>query len=149
MRAGTGVTGNGSICQRPARYSFLLNPYRDTRLSKCPQCERPTHPRKFPLVIHVEKWGPLVLGKTCRYYARCELIIVHQDELEPLLTARLRRAEGPNRPLDYLVLGTVEPQVWRKGLAGGVSFGELLLHMADFSRHMQIEQTGHGWGPTR
>ncbi len=23
--------------------------------------------RKFALLIHVDKWGPMVLGKTCRY----------------------------------------------------------------------------------
>ena len=71
--------------QLPERYSFLLNPYTDTRLSKCPRCEKPTHPRKFALFIHIEQWGPLTLGKTCRYCSTCELIIVHQDELEAQL----------------------------------------------------------------
>ncbi len=75
----------------------------------------------------------------------CDMLIVHQDELEPLIRARLRNAEGPSRPLDYLVLGTVDSQVWRLGLTGGVSFDELLRNMADFSRHMQIEQIGRGW----
>ncbi len=73
---------NGSVGQRVARYSFLLNPFSDIRLSKCPQCDRSIHPRKFPLVIHVENWGPIVLGKTCRYCSRCELIMANQDELE-------------------------------------------------------------------
>ena len=133
----------------PPRYSFALNPYTEVRFTTCPGCDAKTHLRKLPLAIHSEGLGLFVLRKSCRVCLACDMVIVHQDELEPLLTARLRRAEGPNRPLDYLVLGTVEPQVWRKGLAGGVSFGELLLHMADFSRHMQIEQTGHGWAPTR
>src|SRR5262249_60818514 len=31
--------------KRPERYVFLLNPYTDGRLSKCPKCSRPTHPR--------------------------------------------------------------------------------------------------------
>src|SRR5262249_29715675 len=70
------------IGKRPPQYSFILNPYSDVRLSKCPKCERPTHPRKFALVIHIQNWGPLVLGKTCRYCTRCQLIIAHQDELE-------------------------------------------------------------------
>ena len=28
------------IGKRPSRYSFILNPYTDTRLSKCPKCEK-------------------------------------------------------------------------------------------------------------
>ena len=72
-----------------ARYSFILNPYCDVRLSKCPRCDRPTHPRKFALLIHVDTWGPLVLGKTGPYCSRCELIVAHQDELEA------ERQDGP------------------------------------------------------
>ena len=75
----TKVESKDRIGRLPGRYSFLLNPYADTRLSKCPQCRRPTHSRKFPLVIHIEGWGPFILGKTCRYGARCELIIAHPD----------------------------------------------------------------------
>src|SRR5258708_5050969 len=51
----------------PPRYSFILNPYRDVRLSKCPLCQRLTHGRKFALFIHLAKAHPVVLGKTCRY----------------------------------------------------------------------------------
>jgi len=132
----------------PPRYSFVLNSYTEVRFTTCPGCGAKTRLRKLPLAIHTEGLGLLVLRKSCRLCVACDMVIVHQDELEPLVAARLRHKEAPNRPLDYLVLGTVEPHVWRKGLAGGVSFDELLLHMADFSRYMQIEQTGHGWGPT-
>lgn len=133
----------------PPRYSFVLNPYAEVRFTTCPGCEAKTRLRKLPLVIHNEGLGLFVLRKSCRMCVACDLVIVHQDELEPIVAARLRHEEAPNRPLNYLVLGTVKPQVWRKGLAGGVPLDELLLHMADFSRYMQIEQTGHGWGPTR
>ena len=79
----------------------------------------------------------------------CDMLIVHQNELEPLIRARLSNAEGSGRPPDYLVLGTVDSRVWRRGLTGGVSFDELLRNMADFSRHMQIEQSGRGWEPAK
>ena len=79
----------------------------------------------------------------------CDMLIVHQAELEPLIRARLHNGEGSSRALDYLVLGTVDSQVWRRGLTGGVSFDELLRNMADFRRHMQIEQIGRGWEPTK
>ena len=63
--------------------------------------------------------------------------------------ARLRYVQGSSPSLDYLVLGTVDLQVWRRGLTGGVSFDELVRNMADFSRHMQFEQIGHGWEPAK
>jgi hypothetical protein len=55
---------------QPPRYSFILNTYSDVRVSKCPLSSRPTSARKFALFIHVDGFGPLVLGKTCRYCAQ-------------------------------------------------------------------------------
>lgn len=134
---------------QPSRYSFALNPYTDIRFTTCPGCKAKTRVRKLPLVIHIEGLGLFVLRKTCCLCVACAMVIVHQDELEPLIAARLRRREAASRHIDYLVLGTVDPQVWRKGLAGGISFDELLRHMADFDGYKQIEQTGHGWVPTK
>jgi hypothetical protein len=74
-----------SIGKLPPRYSFILNPYADVRLSKCPRCQKLTYLRKFALFIHIDAWGPMALGKTCRYCSRCELIMAHQDELEAQL----------------------------------------------------------------
>ena len=71
-----------TIGKLPPRYTFILNPYQDTRLSKCTICRKPTHMRKVALLIHIEEWGLLALGKTCRYCSHCELIIAHRDELE-------------------------------------------------------------------
>jgi hypothetical protein len=131
------------------RYSFVLNASTEVRFTTCPGCQAKTRLRKLPLAIHTEGLGLFILRKSCRMCVACDMLIVHQDELEPLLRARLRTAEDSNRPLDYLVLGTVDSQVWRRGLIGGVSFDELLRNMADFSRHMQIEQSGRGWEPTK
>jgi hypothetical protein len=116
------------------------------RLSKCPGCERLTHPRKFALFIHVEGYGPLVLGFTCRYCTPCELVIAHKDELEAQL------AQGPAQytPVKggegYFVLGTVDRKVWQKGLTGGTPIQEILEHMADFKEHLTLHVEG-GWRP--
>jgi len=135
--------------QKP-RYSFLLNPYADVRLSKCPRCNRLTHLRKFPLFIHVDGWGPLILGKNCRYCTPCELIMAHQDELEAEL-ARSPAHFVPGTPEHgYLVLGTVERKVWRKGLTGsGNPLDEVLEHTADFKKHFDLHYEPGGWYPAR
>jgi hypothetical protein len=129
------------------RYSFLLNPYSDIRLSKCPACGRLTHLRKFALFIHVDGWGPLVLGKTCRYCTPCELIMAHRDELEAELAhgpAHLAPNAGGK---GYLVLGTVERKTWQKGLEGGQPLGEALDHLADFKEYFDLKVEPGGWRP--
>jgi len=129
------------------RYSLLLNPYTDVRLSKCPRCERLTHLRKFPLLIHVEGWGPLVLGKTCRYCTPCQLVMVHQDELEAELARSPANLVPASPGQGYLVLGTVERKVWQKGLEGGSQLGDILEHTAEFKKRFDLHVEPGGWRP--
>lgn len=136
-----------TIGKLPPRYGFLLNPYSDVRLSKCPLCERPTHLRKFALLIHIKGWGPLALGKTCRYCTPCELIIVHQDELETELANSFSRLDPEVIGNEYLVLGTLDKKVWKRGLnEGGETLDSSLEHVAEFKKHYDLEVSG-GWGP--
>jgi hypothetical protein len=138
---------NRTFGELPPRYSFILNPYTDVRLSKCPQCSRPTHQRKFPLVIVVREWGPFVLGKTCRYCSRCELVMVHQDELEEQLAHAFHTLAPEQVGNEYLVIGSMEKKVWDQRLAaGGGPLDELLKHVADFKHVLDLEVQG-GWGP--
>ena len=67
------------------RHNFFLNPYSDARFSRCPQCEAKTGQKKVPLVIHVDPHYPLILNYTCRYCAKCDLLIAHQNEIEGYL----------------------------------------------------------------
>lgn len=136
-----------TIGKLPPRYSFILNPYSDVRLSKCPRCQKLTHNRKFPLFIHIDKWGPLVLGKTCRYCTPCELIMAHQDELEAELAGALGRLAPEVVGSEYLVVGTVDRKIWRAGLEGqGPTLGDALEQVADFKKVYDLHVTG-GWGP--
>ncbi len=132
------------------RYSFLLNPYSDVRLSKCPRCQRLTHLRKFALLIHLEGWGPMVLGKTCRYCTPCELIMAHKDELEAELARSPARFVPGTPGHNYLVLGTVERKVWQKGLTGkGNELGDVLEHTAEFKKYFDLHYEPGGWYPAR
>src|SRR5262245_29022925 len=94
-----------TIGKLPPRYAFVLNPYSDYRFSKCPNCDKLTYPRKFALFIDVKDWGPLTLGKTCRYCPRCEIIIAHQNDLEDELTRCFERLGPEVIGNEYLVLG--------------------------------------------
>src|SRR5262245_23590471 len=132
------------------RYSFILNPYADVRLSKCPRCQKLTYLRKFALFIHIDAWGPMALGKTCRYCSRCELIMAHQNELEAELVHSFSQMAPDVIGNEYLVLGTIDKRVWKEGLIGdGGELGEVLKHMAEFKRVLKLEVEPGGWVPCR
>jgi hypothetical protein len=136
------------IGKLPARYSFILNQYPEERLSKCLLCSRPTHSRKFALFVHIDRWGPMVLGKTCKYCARCELIIAHRHELESELAHSFSRLAPEMIGNEYLVIGTVEKKVWQQGLKGNSPrFEETLAHTADFKKVYDITVEPGGWYP--
>src|SRR5688500_5343032 len=124
-----------TIGKLPPRYSFILNQHQDTRLSKCPLCQKLTYPRKFVLFIHIDSWGPMALGKTCKYCSRCELIMAHQDELEAQLAYSFSTIAPEIIGNDYLVIGTVDKRIWKQGLKGSSGeLGEMLNHIADFKK---------------
>jgi len=130
------------------RYSLMLNPYSDVRLSKCPKCQKPTYLRKFALFIHIDGWGPLALGKTCRYCSRCELIMVHQDELEAQLAHSFSHIAPEVIGNEYLVIGTIDKKVWQAGLRDGDrQLAQMLQHMADVKDVYVLEYEPGGWYP--
>lgn len=104
--------------------------------------------RKFAILIHIEEWGPMALGKTCRYCSGCELIIVHQDELEALLAQSFSQLAPEVIGNDYLVLGTIDKKIWQVGLTGGGQLDEILKHAADFKRVLELQVEPGGWFPT-
>ena len=87
----------------------------------------------------------MILRKTCRLCLNCETLTVHQAEIESAIKTSVGQPAAATP--DYLVLGTVEPRVWRKGLSGDVGIDELVRNMADFKAHLQIESTPGGWYP--
>jgi hypothetical protein len=128
----------------PPRYRFVLNRYRDARFTTCPTCGGRTRLRKLPLAIHVDPAQLLVLNKSCRLCPGCDLLIVHQDELE----AQLAIAFGQRAPEvvgnDYLVLGTLDRADWRRGTKGQLVVGDLFEHLHDFADVRRLE-LARGW----
>jgi hypothetical protein len=128
------------------QYSFILNPYRDIRLSKCPKCEKLTHLRKFVLFILIKDFGQMTLGKTCRYCSKCELIMAHQDELEAELSFGLQKIASQAIGNEYFVVGTFDKKVWKRGLQGeSTTTTEMLDHLADFKKVLDLQVEPGGW----
>lgn len=131
----TGDTIKGtrrSLGKQSPLYRFFLNPYHDIRFTLCPQCRSKTRLRKFPLVIHVDPMHTLILGKTCRYCTNCDLLIVHQDQLEEQLAAYFSATNPEIVGNDYLVMGTLDKSEWKQGMQDPLSMQEMLEHLHDF-----------------
>jgi hypothetical protein len=132
----------------PPKYSFILNPHAGTRVSSCPICEKPTHTRKFAMMIHIDDFGLMTLGKTSRYCSPCQLIITHQNELEEEFEQLFRQKNPTIIGKPYLVLGTVDTKIWKEQLArpGGTgTLEDVLDHMADFKEVLDFQFTPQRW----
>jgi hypothetical protein len=135
------------IGKLPPKYTFILNPYADVRFTRCPNCDQQTKVRKLPLFIHVDPLNPVVLGKTCRYCPDCDLLIVHQDELEAQLLALFEEHNPDVIGNDYLVIGTVERRAWREGMKQPKAIPQMLKHLHDFKEVRTVEYRPAGWYP--
>jgi hypothetical protein len=129
----------------PPRYTFLLNPHADLRLSRCPVCDKLTYPRKFPLLISVKDVTLITLGKTCKYCSRCEMIMCQQDELEMELAIAFARRAPEVLGSEYFVLGTVMRKTWQAGIAQTAERDDLFANTAEFKKYRGLSITPGGW----
>jgi hypothetical protein len=126
------------------RYVFFLNPYNDTRFTKCPKCEGKMGQKKLPLVIHVDEGGLISLNKTCRFCRRCNLLIAHKNEIEALLAQLFQQRGREVAGNDYLVIGTVDQADWKRGATGTITTQEMIQALHDFKDVVQFKPMG-GW----
>lgn len=136
-----------SVNNMPQKYNFVLNPYPDVRVSRCPFCDRKTDQRKLPLFIHVDPRHPIALNYTCRYCRHCDLLIAHKHEIEHLLTGIFTQADPAVIGNDYLIMGTVEKKAWREGLTRPKDPAEMLsAHTSLFKNYYEeLRLTQPGW----
>ncbi len=123
---------------RRPKYSFFLNPYQDVRFTRCPKCQRPTNLRKFALLIHIEGFGLVVLGKTSRFCGPCELIIVHQNELEPEIVRVTPDTIPKNQSNQYIVVGTLPVSTWRSALRNRFNIETVRDLTSDFKNQLKV-----------
>lgn len=127
------------------RYSVALNPSDRHGCTRCPLCSEATKVRKFPLVIHIHPHTPLVLNKSCRFCPACELVIVRQNEIEPLM-AKTFEAQMPEIVGNkYDLIGTLDRADWRQGDRGELSPQQLFERVWLFEKYYDLKLTG-GWG---
>ncbi len=109
----------------PPKYGFIVNPYPEERVSRCPLCDyllrarlrqRKTGQRKIPILIRVNPKHLIALNYTCRFCRNCDLLVAHKHEIEHYLTVLFSQQAPESIGNDYLAIGTVEKSVWKEGL---------------------------------
>jgi hypothetical protein len=131
----------------PQKYNFVLNPYPDVRVSRCPFCGRKTGQRKRPLFIHVDSSHPIALNYTCRYCPACDLLIAHKHEIEHLLAGLYTQTDPAAIGNDYMIVGTVDKKAWREGLDQPKDPAEMLANHTSLFKtvYQELRLTQPGW----
>jgi hypothetical protein len=131
----------------PPKYRFFLNPYQDYRFTSCPQCDRKMKVRKHPFFVHVDPQQVVILNMSGNYCPNCDLLILHQDKVEELLTAALLPQNPDLIGNEYLIVGTIERQRWRKARAQPHNLRQTFEQLHDFKEVVIFEVQHYGWGP--
>ena len=122
------------------RYDFFLNTYQDTRFPVCPQCKSKTRARKFSLVIQVNPGHTAILDKLCRFCDACDLLIVHQDQLEEQLASEFMTSNPEAIGNDYQVVGTLDRAEWNQGKRDLLSFERVIEYLHDFKEVVTFQR---------
>ncbi|MCP5098242.1 MAG: hypothetical protein GY943_22055 [Chloroflexi bacterium] len=131
----------------PPKYKFFLNPYKDFRFSRCPQCDQKTKTQKHPFFIHIDPQQLFVLNMTGKYCPTCDLLILHQDKVEELLTAAMMGHNPDVIGNNYLVIGTVERKGWREAQKNPYGLKGIFRYLHDFKKYVTFEIAHYGWLP--
>jgi hypothetical protein len=73
----------------------------------------------------------------------CETLIVDRVELENVIIADGLSATV--KPPDYVVLGTIDRRIWRRGLGDHASLLDIRAHMADFKKYLKVDVVPAHW----
>jgi Flp pilus assembly protein TadD len=125
--------------QRPL-YDFFLNTYQDTRFTTCPHCKGKTRSRKFSLVVNVNPKHAIIVDKICRFCNACDLLIVHQDQLEEQLATEFMTINPEVIGNDYQVIGTLDRAEWNQGKQDPLSVERVIAYLHDFNEVVSFER---------
>ena len=87
----------------------------------------------------------MTMNKTCRYCPDCDLLIAHQDEIEDILVRAFTKLNPEIAGNNYLVIGTVERDTWKRTMQSHLPTQVTLDALHDFKDVVSFIPTG-GWG---
>ena len=106
----------------------------------CPQCKGKTRSRKFSLVVNVNPKHTVIVDKMCRFCNACDLLIVHQDQLEEQLATEFMTSNPEVTGNDYQVIGTLDRAEWNQGKQDPLSVERVIAYLHDFNEVVSFER---------
>jgi len=103
--------------------------------------------RKYPFFIVVFPEQPLILNMSGKFCPSCDLLILHQDKVEELLTAAMIRLNPDLIGNEYVVIGTLERKGWLEGQKNPHGLKAMFEHLHDFKESVFVEVQPAHWGP--
>lgn len=82
----------------------------------------------------------LVLDKLCRFCYLCDLLIVHQDQLEEQLATRFMTINPEAIGNDYQIVGTLDRAEWSQGKQDPSSFERVIEYLHDFKEVVTFQR---------
>jgi hypothetical protein len=132
--------------QRP-KHSLVLNPFTDLRCSRCIRCRALNKVRKVPLLIHIDPRQLMTLRMSVKLCPNCDLLVVHQDELEAQLAAHLSKLNPQVVGNAYFLLGTVDVVDHRQGKREPKDPLEMIARHYPFKERLELRVSLGGWFP--
>ena len=123
----------------PPRHTFFLNPYKEDRFTRCPECEELMKDRKNPLLVSLGPTALMIFNISGKYCPDCDLLVVHQDIVEEYLVTAISHRHPELSRSPYLILGTVEPKTWRASKKRTVGWQEAIENLHDFKEIVDYE----------
>lgn len=87
----------------------------------------------------------MILNMSGRFCPHCDLLILHQDKVEELLTAAMSQHNQDIIGNEYLILGTVERDVWRESKKRPQYLKKALDNLHEFKEVVIFEVEHYGW----
>jgi hypothetical protein len=124
----------------PRRYDFFLNPYEEERFTRCPRCARATRLRRLALLVLFGDTDVHIIDHDGRLCERCELIVVHQHDLEQLMLDLAQKEDLPHLVgLPYIIPGILARRAWRFLREGRVTIEDVLDQVTVFKEQVSFD----------
>ena len=123
----------------PPRHTFFLNPYKEDRFTRCPECDELMKKRKNPLLVSVGTSLLMFFNISGNYCPDCDLLVVHKDIVEEYLRTAMWQMKVDLSGASYMILGTIERKTWRESKKRTVEWQEAIANLHDFKEIVDYE----------
>lgn len=128
--------------------NFFLNTSTYARYTRCPECGEPMKQRVRYLTVFIEPNVMVLTRQQCRYCPNDDLLIAQADLIQPYLEHALQQVDPAMIGNDYVVVGDVPSQAYRRRPDGPLDPEWVKAHTIMFREQRRYPEPFWGWYPT-